>query len=59
MKKRLAALVLALSFPALAAVEVAGVKFEDIAKVGAGDTAINDPAVHGDLKNRLPGTPAN
>ena len=41
MKRMLAALLLALSLPALAALEVAGVKFEDKAKVGAGDTVLN------------------
>ncbi len=41
MYKLLALLLLALSLPALAAVEVAGVKFDDKAKVGAGDTVIN------------------
>jgi hypothetical protein len=41
MKKLLALLLLALSLPALAALEVAGVKFEDKVKVGAGDTVIN------------------
>jgi len=41
MQKILAMLLLALSLPALAALEVAGVKFDDKAKVGAGDTVIN------------------
>jgi hypothetical protein len=41
MNKLLAILLLALSLPALAALEVAGVKFDDNAKVGAGDTVIN------------------
>jgi hypothetical protein len=41
MNKLLAMLLLALSLPALAAIEVAGVKFDDKAKVGAGDTVIN------------------
>ncbi len=41
MKKLLATLLLAISLPALAALEVAGVKFEDKVKVGAGDTVIN------------------
>ena len=41
MKKLLAVLLLALSLPAFAALEVAGVKFDDKAKVGAGDTVIN------------------
>jgi hypothetical protein len=39
--KLLAILLLALSLPAFAAMEVAGVKFDDKAKVGAGDTVIN------------------
>lgn len=42
MNKLLAILLLALSLPALAALEVAGVKFDDKTKVGAGDTVIND-----------------
>ncbi len=41
MYKLFAALLLAFSLPAFAALEVAGVKFEDTAKVGAGDTVIN------------------
>jgi hypothetical protein len=41
MNKLLAILLLALSLPALAALDVAGVKFEDKTKVGAGDTVIN------------------
>ena len=41
MKKLLAILLLALSLPALAALEVGDVKFDDTAKVGAGDTVIN------------------
>ncbi|MDP1610272.1 MAG: chalcone isomerase family protein [Sulfuritalea sp.] len=41
MNKLLAILLLALSLPALAALEVAGVKFDDKVKVGAGDTVIN------------------
>lgn len=41
MKKLLAMLLLALSLPALAALEVADVKFDDTAKVGAGDTVVN------------------
>jgi hypothetical protein len=40
-KKLLAILLLAISLPALAALEVAGAKFEDKAKVGAGDTVLN------------------
>jgi hypothetical protein len=45
MNKLLAMLLLALSLPALAALEVAGVKFDDNAKVGAGDTVINGAGV--------------
>ena len=41
MHKLLAILLLALSLPALAALEVAGVKFDDKATVGAGDTVLN------------------
>jgi hypothetical protein len=41
MNKLLAILLLAVSLPALAALEVAGVKFDDTTKVGAGDTVIN------------------
>ena len=41
MKRMLAVLLLMCSLPALAALEVAGVKFDDKAKVGAGDTVIN------------------
>ena len=41
MNKLLAILLLTLSLPALAALEVAGVKFDDKAKVGAGDTVLN------------------
>lgn len=41
MKKLLTLLLLALSLPALAAPEIAGVKFDDKTKVGAGDTVIN------------------
>ena len=41
MKKLLAIVLLALSLPALATIEVAGVKFDDKARVGAGDTVIN------------------
>lgn len=41
MQKILAMLLLALSLPALAALEVAGVKFDDTTKVGSGDTVIN------------------
>jgi hypothetical protein len=41
MNKLIALLMLALALPAFAALEVAGVKFDDKAKVGAGDTVIN------------------
>ena len=41
MKKLLVAFLLTLSLPTIAAIEVAGVKFEDKAKVGAGETALN------------------
>ncbi|KAF0166595.1 MAG: putative lipoprotein transmembrane [Rhodocyclaceae bacterium] len=41
MNKLLAILLLALSLPAFAALEVGDVKFDDKAKVGAGDTVIN------------------
>lgn len=41
MYKLFVVLMLALSLPAQAALEVAGVKFEDAAKVGAGDTVLN------------------
>ena len=41
MNKLIALLLLALTLPAFAALEVAGVKFDDKAKVGAGDTVIN------------------
>jgi hypothetical protein len=49
MKKAIAILLLALSLPALAALEVAGVKFDDNAKVGAGDTVVNGGGVRGVL----------
>lgn len=49
MKKWFAILLVVLSLPALAAVEVAGVKFDDTAKVGAGDTVINGAGVRGVL----------
>lgn len=39
--KLLATLLLGFSLPVLAAIEVAGVKFDDKAKVGSGDTALN------------------
>ena len=41
MKQLMAAFLMTLALPALAALEVAGVKFEDKVKVGAGDTVIN------------------
>ena len=41
MNKLLAILLLALSLPAFAALDVGDVKFDDKAKVGAGDTVIN------------------
>ena len=41
MKKLIAALLLTISLPALAALDVSGVKFEDKTKVGAGETVIN------------------
>jgi hypothetical protein len=41
MKRFLAILLLTLSLPALAALDVAGVKFDDKAKVGAGDMVLN------------------
>ncbi len=41
MHKALAILLLTLALPALAALEVAGAKFEDKAKVGAGETVLN------------------
>jgi len=41
MKEVVAMLLLALSLPAPAAPDIAGVKFDDKAKVGAGDTVIN------------------
>ena len=49
MRKLAAVLLLALSLPALAALEAAGVKFEDTMKVGAGDTVINGVGVRGVL----------
>ena len=48
MKKLATALLMALSLPARAALEVAGVKFEDKVKVGASDTVINGAG----LRNR-------
>lgn len=41
MNSLFAAVLLALSLPAFAALDIAGVKFDDHAKVGAGDTVIN------------------
>jgi hypothetical protein len=41
MKKLLAALLFATALPALAVMDVAGIKFEDTTKVGAGETALN------------------
>lgn len=52
MSKLLAILLLTLSLPALAAVEVEGVKFEDGVKVGAGDTALK-PRIDQFRKNML------
>jgi len=49
MNKLLAILLLALSLPAFAALEVAGVKFDDTAKVGAGDTVLNGAG----MRNRV------
>ncbi len=49
MKKFAAVLLLALSLPAVAALEAAGVKFDDKMKVGAGDTVINGVGVRGVL----------
>lgn len=49
MNKIIAVLLLAFSLPALAALEVAGVKFADTAKVGAGDTVINGAGMRGVL----------
>ncbi len=41
MNKLIAILLLTISLPALAALDVAGVKFDDKVKVGAGDTVLN------------------
>lgn len=49
MRKTLALLLFAVSLPALAALEVAGVKFDDKAKVGAGETVINGAGMRGVL----------
>lgn len=49
MKKLLIALLLSISLPAMAALEIAGVKFDDTMKVGAGDTVINGVGVRGVL----------
>lgn len=47
--KTFAVLLLALSLPAFAALEVAGVKFDDKAKVGAGETVVNGAGMRGVL----------
>ena len=49
MKKLIAALILSAALPALATMEVAGVKFDDKAKVGAGETALNGVGIRGVL----------
>jgi hypothetical protein len=49
MKKLAAILLLAVSLPAIAALEAAGVKFDEKMKVGAGDTVINGVGVRGVL----------
>ena len=49
MTKLLATFLLTLALPALAALEAAGVKFDDKMKVGAGDTVINGVGVRGVL----------
>lgn len=49
MHKLLAILLFALSLPTFAALEVAGVKFDDKAAVGAGDTVLNGAG----LRNRV------
>jgi hypothetical protein len=49
MKNLIAVLLLSAALPAFAAVEVAGVKFEDKAKVGAGETALNGAGIRGVL----------
>lgn len=49
MKKLLIALLLSISLPAMAALEIAGVKFDDTMKVGAGDSVINGVGVRGVL----------
>ena len=49
MKKLIATFLLTLALPALAALEAAGVKFDDKMKVGAGDTVINGVGVRGVL----------
>ena len=41
MNRVIAILLLAFSLPAFAAIDVAGVKFDDTTRVGAGDTVIN------------------
>ena len=62
-KKLIAVLLLAISLPALAALEVSGVKFEDKTKVGAGEDFhrallkiwIGDKPAQDDLKEQLLG----
>lgn len=49
MNKLIAILLLTLALPALAALEVASVKFDDKTKVGAGETVINGAGVRGVL----------
>jgi hypothetical protein len=49
MKKLLVILLLSLSLPALAALDVAGVKFDDKEKVGAGETVLNGVGMRGML----------
>lgn len=49
MKKFLTALLFAAALPALAATEVAGIKFDVTAKVGAGETALNGAG----MRNKL------
>ncbi len=45
MNRVIAILLLALALPAFAALEVAGVKFDDTTKVGAGDTVLNGAGI--------------
>jgi hypothetical protein len=49
MTKAFAILLLAFSLPALAALEVGGIKFDDKARVGAGETVINGAGLRGVL----------